>query len=178
MPWAAIVLATATIVLLVVRLVTASRPRRRALLPVYVPALMLTVPVLVYHGLAAGVLHFDPDTLWDIGWSVTIGRSLLMYGFVLAVVQASFFAGSALKRLMGRIAGNPDAADSRGDRCRRALDDPSVELAFRVDGSDGFVDSRGERWPQLISSAARSNATFTTAHATPGRPEHRARPRV
>ena len=72
-------LATATIVLLVVRLVTASRPRRRALLPVYVPALMLTVPVLVFRGIATGVLHFDPDTLWDIGWSVTIGCSLLAY---------------------------------------------------------------------------------------------------
>ena len=60
MAWGALALATATIVVLVFRLVTASRPRRRALLPVYVPALMLTVPVLVYRGLAAGVVRLQP----------------------------------------------------------------------------------------------------------------------
>ena len=122
---------------------TASRPRRRALLPVYVPALMLTVPVVMYRGLAPVVGDFSPDTVRLMAWSETIGHSLLAWGFVLAVVQASFFAGSALKRLMGRIAGNPDAADLRAI-VSDALDDPSVELAFRVDGSDGFVDSRGE----------------------------------
>ena len=63
MAWGVLVLATATIVVLVFRLVTASRPRRRALLPVYVPALMLTVPILVYRGLAPVVGDFSPDTL-------------------------------------------------------------------------------------------------------------------
>ena len=59
--WGVIALGTAAIVLLVFRLVTASRPRRRALLPVYVPALLLTVPVVMYRGLAPVVAHSSPD---------------------------------------------------------------------------------------------------------------------
>ena len=143
MAWGVIVLATATVVVLIFRLVTASRPRRRALLPVYIPALMLMVPVGVYRGLAPVVGDFSPHAVRLMAWSETMGHSLLAWGFVVAVVQASFFAGSALKRLMGRIADNPDAADLRAI-VSEALDDPSVELAFRVDGSESFVDSRGE----------------------------------
>ena len=138
-----LVLATATISLLVVRLVTASRPRRRAMLPVYLPALMLTVPILVYRGLAPVIVDFGSGVVRLLAWSVTLGHSLLAWGFVFAVVQAGFFAGSALKRLIGRIAGNPDAADLRAS-VSEALDDPSVELVFRVDGGGGFVDSHGE----------------------------------
>ena len=72
--WAVIALLTATIVVLVFRLVTASRPRRRTLLPVYVPALVLTVPILGFHGFAAGVLQLDADTLSDAGWTIVIAR--------------------------------------------------------------------------------------------------------
>ena len=82
---------------------------------------------------------------------------------MLAVVQASFFAGSALKRLMGRIAGNPDAAGLRAI-VADALDDPSVELAFRVDGSDGFVDSRGEP----VAGAVARDGRATTPVARQG----------
>ena len=78
-----------------------------------VPALMLMVPVGLYRGLAPVVGDFSPDLVRLMAWSETIGHSLLAWGFVLAVVQASFFAGSALKRLTGRIAGNPDAAGLR-----------------------------------------------------------------
>jgi signal transduction histidine kinase len=141
--WAVIVLLTAAIVLLVVRLATASRPRRRTLLPVYVPALLLSVPLLAFHGFAAGVLDLGAETLDDLGWTVTAARVAMPYGFLLAIAQASVFAGSALTQLMGHIGGNPNAARLR-EIVADALDDPSVELAFRVDGDDGFVDSRGK----------------------------------
>ena len=99
-----------------------------------------------------------------MAWSETIGHILLPWGFVLAVVQASFFAGSALKRLMGRITGNPDATELRA-AVSDALDDPSVELAFRVDGRDGFVDSRGE---PVAGAVARDGRT-ASSRRTPGR---------
>jgi hypothetical protein len=140
--WAVIALLTATIVVLVIRLATASRPRRRTLLPVYVPALVLTIPLLGFHGFAAGVLHLGAETLDRAGWTVTISRIAMPYGFLLAIVQASFFAGSALKRLIGRIGANPNAAQLR-ESVADALDDPSVELVFRVDRKGDFADSRG-----------------------------------
>ena len=155
--WVVIALTSATIVLFIARLATASRPRRRTLLPVYVPALMLTIPLLVFHGFAAGVLHLGVDTLKDIGWAVTIGRGLLAYGFLLAIAQATYFAGGALKRLMGEIGGNPTASQLRAS-VADALDDPSVELAFRVDHGDGFVDSRGEPVAAMIARDGRSTS--------------------
>ena len=155
--WAVIVLLSATIALLVVRLAMASRPRRRTLLPVYVPALVLSIPLLAFHGFAAGVLHLDADTLSDAGWAVTVARTAMPYGFLLAIAQASLFAGSALKQLMGQIGGNPSASRLR-EIVADALDDPSVELAFRVDGGDGFVDSRGEPVAAVIARDGRATS--------------------
>ena len=149
--WAVIALLSATVALLVARLVTASRPRRRTLLPVYVPALVLTVVLLAFHGFAAGVLHLDAETLSTAGWFVTGSRVAMPIGFLLAIVQASFFAGSALKRLIGQIGDDPDASRLR-EVVAEALDDPSAELVFRVDGDGGFVDSRGE---PVAAAAAR-----------------------
>jgi signal transduction histidine kinase len=156
-PWLVIALATAAIVGLVVLLATASRPRQRALLPVYVPALMLTVPLLVFHGFTAGVFDIDAETRSDIGWFVTIGRSALPYGFLLAVALASAFAGGALKRLIGEIGGNPSAPRLR-EIVADALDDRSVELAFRIDGTDGFVDSRGEPVADVVAADGRATS--------------------
>jgi signal transduction histidine kinase len=140
--WAVIALTSATIVLLIARLATASRPRRRTLLPVYVPALVLTVPGLLFHGFAAGIVTFSADTLSAAGWWVTGGRTFLAVGFLLAIAQASLFAGAALKRLMAEIGSGPNAARLR-DIVAVALDDRSVELAFKVGADDDFVDSRG-----------------------------------
>jgi signal transduction histidine kinase len=156
LPWLVIAVATATIACLVVRLASASRPRRRTLLPVYVPALMLTVPLVVFHGFAAGVIELDPGALSTAGWFVTVGRSMLAYGFLLAIVQAGLFAGSALPRLIGQVGSSPDAARLRAI-VADALDDPAVELVFRVDGSHGFVNSQGE--PVAAVAAGDGRAT-------------------
>jgi signal transduction histidine kinase len=141
--WFVIALATATIALLLFRLGAASRPRRRALLPVFVPALLLTAPLLVFHGFAAGVVELGAETLNVTGWFVTFGRAALAFGFLLAIAQASVFAGIALERLIGQIGGNPNASRLRAI-VADALDDPSLELVFRVDGDGRYVDSGGK----------------------------------
>jgi hypothetical protein len=61
------------------------------------------------HGFAAGVLHIDAHALSEIGWFVTIGRTALPHGFLLAIALASPFAGGVLKRLIGEIGGSPSA---------------------------------------------------------------------
>jgi signal transduction histidine kinase len=158
--WAVIALLSATLVFLGVRIATVSRPRRRTLVPVYVPALILTVPLLAFHGFAAGVLHLDAESVSTAGWFVTAARVLMPFGFLLAIVQASFFAGSALKRLIGRIGDDPSAPELRAT-VADALDDPSVELVFRVDGDDGFIDSRGE--PVAAATARDGRASSAVA---------------
>jgi signal transduction histidine kinase len=150
-----IAIASAILVCLLYRLVKATRPRRRALLPVYVPALMLTIPVLIFHGVVTQLLHVDANTISKAGWSVTIGRSLLPYGFLLAIVLSAFFAAGALKTIVGRIGDNASASQLR-TILAHALDDPSLDLAFRVDKA-GFVDSSGTPVPP--TRTAGSSAT-------------------
>ena len=58
--YAVIVIMLATLAYLVYRLATATRPRRRALVPVYLPALTLTLPILVFHGIITELLSPDP----------------------------------------------------------------------------------------------------------------------
>ena len=107
--YAVIAIMSATLICLLYRLATATRPRRHALVPVYVPALVLTVPILIFHGVVTQLLHLAPSTIWDVGWIVTIARMALPYGFVLAIVQTTFFAATALKTIVGRLSNGASA---------------------------------------------------------------------
>ena len=135
-------LGVGTLAVLFYRLATATRPRRRALIPVYVVAVMLTVPVLIFHGVVGDHLDLDPSTISDVGWFLTVGRALLPYGFVLSIVVSTFFAATALKKIVSRLVENPSAAQLR-TTLAEALDDPSLELGIRLEQADGFVDSSG-----------------------------------
>jgi hypothetical protein len=114
MSWGTIAIASATLACLLYRLATATRPRRRALLPVYIPAVMLTVPALIFHGAVVRHLHLSPTTL-----SLTSGRSpsvwiALPYGFLLAAMLATLFAAAALKMIVGRLVESPSALSCAG----------------------------------------------------------------
>jgi signal transduction histidine kinase len=127
---------------LVYRLVTATRPRRRALLPVYVPALVLTIVFGTFRAANIGLIELDLASVDVLGWFLTVARGTLSYGFLLAIVQTAFFAGVALKRMAAHLGGDTDAAHLRA-MVADALDDPELELAFRIEGTDRFVDSSG-----------------------------------
>ena len=86
-----------------------------------------------------------------------VARCAMPVGFLLAIAQASLFAGGALTRLIDELATQPNAARLRAV-VAEALDDPSLELVFRVDGDRGFVDSRGEP----IASAVAADGRATT----------------
>jgi signal transduction histidine kinase len=140
MSYGTIVIAIATLACLLYRLARSSRPRRRALLPVYVPAVLLTVPVLIFHGAVTRHLHLDPGTIDAVGWFLTVGWVALPYGFLLAIVQTRFFAAAALTAIVGKLVDTPNAPQLRRILAD-ALDDPSLELEFPVDRAGGFVDS-------------------------------------
>src|SRR6185369_10569055 len=63
MSYGTIAISSATLACLLYRLASATRPRRRALLPVYIPAVMLTVPALIFHGAVTRHLDLDPTTI-------------------------------------------------------------------------------------------------------------------
>ena len=133
---------SAICVYLIYRLATATKPRRRALVPVYVPVLIAIAPILVSYVARLGLVHLDAGTLSKLSWLGTIGIGALPYGFLLSVVVSTFFAATALKTIVSRLVESPSAAQLRATLAD-ALDDPSLELGFRLELGGGFVDSSG-----------------------------------
>jgi len=138
--YAVIAIMAMTLACLTYRLAIATRPRRRALVPVYIPALALSIPVLVFHGVIADLVSLSPDTGSTVGWFLTVGRTVLPYGFLLALVQTTFFAAAALKVIVARLSESPSAPKLR-TILADALDEPALEIAFQVDHGAAFVDS-------------------------------------
>src|SRR3954469_6150273 len=144
-------------VYLVARLIAAPRPRRRALVPVYVPTLFLAIPYVIFHLAQAGVIQVAAVDLNRIGWLVTVGRTTLALGPAFAVVVTTYFAGRALKGIVERLGASPSVAELRS-MVADALDDPTLELAFGIGPGGGlFVDTRGNPLtPALLASTTRT----------------------
>jgi signal transduction histidine kinase len=136
-------LAAAIVAVIIYRLDTATRPRRRALLPVYVPALLLTIPFGLFHAAGAGLITLSPDNVSTLGWFVTVGRSTQPYGFALAIVLGTLFAGRALRDTVAGLGNTRHPAHLRSTLAS-ALDDSSLDLAFWDREQGSFVDSAHE----------------------------------
>jgi signal transduction histidine kinase len=156
----AVAYAIVVLAVLVQRQVTASRPRKRALLPVYVPAVMLTVAFGVFQAAGAGLVTLDAQASWRIGWLVTAARMVAPLGFLLAILQSALFAATALKAIVGRLGIEPNAAELR-TTIAEALDDPSLELAFAADTDRSLVDSRRAPITAEALASHRSVSTVT-----------------
>jgi signal transduction histidine kinase len=152
----AVVVAVAIVVGLCYRLMTSSAPRRRSLLPVYVPALLLAAPFAVLYADKAGPITLSSSALDRVGWFVTAGRVALSFGFLVAIWQAMVFAGVTLRTILSGTGRHEDAAHLRR-LVADALDDPQLELAFEMNtGSRFFVDSNGESIDPLQVAPGRS----------------------
>jgi signal transduction histidine kinase len=150
-------LAAAIVAAIVYRLDTATRPRRRVLVPVYVPALLLTVPFGIFHAGGAGFIDLNPDDASRLGWFVTVGRGSLSYGFGVAIVLASMFAGRALRNTVAGL-GNTRHPMHLRSLLATALDDSSLDLAFRDSEHGGFVDGSGEPFdPERVTDRRASS---------------------
>ena len=150
---------SAIFVYLIYRLATATRPRRRALLPVYVPVLMFLTPALVLYVARVELVHLDAGAISKLISLANIGLSALPYGFLLSVVASAFFAATALKKIVSHVVENPSASQLR-TTLDDALDDPSLEIGFRLEQDGGFVDSAGK--PLASTPAAGQSSTPVT----------------
>jgi signal transduction histidine kinase len=150
----AAVIALAIVTTIVFRLATSTRPRTRALVPVYVPALLLTIPFGLFQAAGASLIRFDADTLTTLGWFVVAGRGTLSYGFLAALVLASVFAADALTTLVDGVGETPTPHRLQ-TLVAEVLDDSSLRLAFRDSEGLGFVDVSGERIVPTSTGAGR-----------------------
>jgi signal transduction histidine kinase len=140
--YALLTLTVAVFVAYLTRLVRASRPQRRALVAVAATSLLFLPAFFVYH-FSAGILELDASTLDTLAWGVVLTRILLPLGFLIALLQAEAFAGSALRTLLTRLAARPTPAEWR-DAIAGALDDPRLQLGFCEPATASFRAPSGE----------------------------------
>src|SRR5215831_12811689 len=123
--------------LLAVRLVRASRPQRRAVIPVLLAGIAALTALAVMVGVdASGIAHSD-----------VFGR---VAGYSFAVVPVAVLVAFLQRRLArGAVAGlvvelgEPSAAVGLADALSRALGDPSLSLGYWFPAESRYVDSDG-----------------------------------
>jgi signal transduction histidine kinase len=118
----------------------AAPPLKRVITPVFIAgsALMAMVSIV----LLLGLLRADESVL-DAGWYATlIPFGLVPYLFLATLVRSHILRGGAMEELVARIRGSLGDAELR-DALARALNDPSLELAYWIPERDGYVDPAG-----------------------------------
>jgi signal transduction histidine kinase len=138
---AVVLLALATIVLIVWRLVTGTPPRRRALIIGAPVALAFLLSQAAYQ--SARLLEVEAGDLYPvIQWTIVGTRSSIWYGFLLALIAAELFAGRMLRRVVIDSLRRPGPRELEA-MLRGPLGDPTMRLAFRERETDTWVDARG-----------------------------------
>jgi signal transduction histidine kinase len=158
-----VVLALATIALIVWRVVTGTRPRRRALAIGAPVALAFLVSQAAYQGsnlLGGPQSDFYPAARWTIVGT----RSAIWYGFFFALIAAELFAGRMLRRVVSESLRRPAPTELEA-MLRGPLGDQSLRLAFRQRGTDTWVDAHGE----VLESPAPASGRVLTEVARDGR---------
>jgi signal transduction histidine kinase len=136
-----VLLALATIVLIVSRLVTGTPPRRRALAIGAPVALAFLVSQAVYQ--TTKLLEVQAGEFYPVAqWTIVGTRSSIWYGFLLALIAAELFAGRMLRRVVTESLRRPAPSELEA-MLREPLGDPTMRLAFRQRDADQWVDARG-----------------------------------
>lgn len=134
--WAVIATALATAALLIRRLVTGTRPQRRAIAIGASVALLFLVLQVTFHLLA--LLAPDATSLQQVvAWSFAVARAAIWYGFLAALIAAQLHAGRVLQRLVRQSLRRPSQPELEA-MLREPLGDPGLRLAF--------WDARTETW--------------------------------
>jgi signal transduction histidine kinase len=123
------------------RMRVASRPQRRALMAVAVTSL-LWLPAFFVSNFSRWVLHLDVAMLDTLSWLVLVTRVLLPLGFLVALLQADYFAATGLRTLLERLAGRPSPQQWR-DAVATALDDDRLRLGYHDPATSSYREPDG-----------------------------------
>ncbi|UGS37801.1 sensor histidine kinase [Capillimicrobium parvum] len=141
--YVALALAAAVFFVYLARLLSASRPQRRALISVAVTSLMF-LPAYFVFNFAAWILKVDDlGTLDALAWGIVATRILLPLGFLVALLRAELFASRVLGTLLGNLAARPTPGGWR-DTIADVLDDDRFELGFHDPATGRFRDAAGD----------------------------------
>jgi PAS domain S-box-containing protein len=137
----ALVLLVAALAVVWRRWRTASPGARRVLAPMYATGGASIAVLLLAVGLLdiAGVL-----TSIDGFYAFSVTFTAIPIGYLFGILRTRLDRGSAVQTLVStlRDAGSPGGVR---EALRAALNDPTLELAYRRKGTDEYVDENGER---------------------------------
>jgi signal transduction histidine kinase len=125
---------------LIARWRAAGPPMRRVITPVFLAGGTLMVALAAL--LAAAVSGADDEITDTAYWVTMIPFALVPYLFLAGLVRARVVLGGAVGGLMAMIGSRAPAEDLR-DILARALNDPSLGLAYWLPESEQFVDDEG-----------------------------------
>jgi signal transduction histidine kinase len=147
----AIALYAVVLVLLARHLRASTHLMRLTLAPVLVVGLARGLAFVTYVLLRLA----DPTaTLLDaIGWVYQLTLPAMALAILLGLLRSRLYAGEALQRLAVRL--RHPKPDEVTEALRATMEDPSLQLAFRIGGSEGWVDAAGRRVPEPAEDSAR-----------------------
>jgi signal transduction histidine kinase len=160
-----IALAGATGGLLVWRMVTGTPPQRRALAIGAPIALLFTLLQIAYQ--FAKLVHPDPTSLQSvIQWAFAGARSMIWYGFLLALISAQLFAGRALHSLVRQSLRRPTQRELEA-MLRKPLGDPRLQLMLRDPQTGMWIDADGRAAHGLPERGSRRGFTVVERDGKP-----------
>ena len=124
-----------------VRLLVATPPRRRVVAAVYAVGAFWTAALGV-NQVAAYLVVTDARLYETVGWVLTAARVALPLVFVLALLLAQVFAGRAVETMLVRERLRSGAGELER-AARQALGDPTTTLALRPADGNGWTDVAG-----------------------------------
>jgi signal transduction histidine kinase len=160
-----IALAGATGGLLVWRMVTGTPPQRRALAIGAPIALLFTLLQIAYQ--FAKLVHPDNTSLQSvIQWAFAGARSMIWYGFLLALISAQLFAGRALHSLVRQSLRRPTQRELEA-MLRKPLGDPRLQLMLRDPQTGMWIDADGRAAHGLPERGSRRGFTVVERDGKP-----------
>jgi signal transduction histidine kinase len=154
--WFTAAAAVALIAICAARLVAGSRPARRRLLPVAVPAIMFAGTV------AARAIALQTTTVED-PFNAALFTIFAVANIAIIFVAAGLISGVARaraeRRAIARIAASLDQASAPGSlqtALAQALHDPEFRIAYWLPGPQRYVDTSGRAVPEPAATPDRA----------------------
>jgi signal transduction histidine kinase len=180
--WFTAAAAAGLIAICTARLVAGSRPARRRLMPVAVPAIMFAAAAAARAVALQRTTVEDPfnAALFAIFAVASAALIVLAAGLILSVARAR-----ADRRAIAQIAVNLDEAPPPGSlptALAEALHDPDLRIAYWLPGAQRYIDASGHAVPQPVAKPGgtvtrlmrngRTVAAITHAGSAPGLDRH------
>jgi signal transduction histidine kinase len=133
----------------------ASPPTRRAITPLFLAGALLML--VLASLLLIDLLRVSEDVQDDLYYAALVPFGLMPYLFLASLARARMLRGGAVSELIASIGGRVEAVELR-DALARALNDPSLELAYWIPESESYVNAEGRRIDLERATAGRAHS--------------------